>query len=70
MLRNRSLSFPSEETFGHANPFEVLRRLIPIRSLHHSEKRYCYSNSFCDGVLRITIFLMCPPLLTKELRHW
>jgi len=62
-------SFPSEETFSHATPFEVLRQCIPIWSLNHSDKHCCYRNSVCDGLLRITVFLLCTPFWTKELRN-
>jgi len=67
MLNNWLLSFPSY----HATPFEVHRRRIPTRrSLIHSEMRCCYRNSVCDGVLRITICVLCTPLWTKELLIW
>ena len=69
MQSNWPLSFPSEETFSHATPFEELRRRIPIRSIIHSEKRCCYRNSVCGDAPRITIFLPCTPPLTKELCH-
>ena len=63
------LSFPSEEKLSHATPFDVLRQQIPIRSLIHSDKRSYYKRYICDGMLRLRIFLLCTPLLTKELRH-
>jgi len=70
MLSNWLISFTSQETFSHANAFAVLHRRIPIRSLIHSDKRCCYRNSVCDGVLRITICLLCTPLWNKELLIW
>ena len=62
MLNNWLLSFPSH----HANPFEVHGSRIPTQSLIHSEVHCCYRNSVCDGVLRITISLLCTPLWIKN----
>ena len=39
----------------------------PVQSLIHTAKRCCYRKSLPEAVLRIRIFLMCIPLVKKQI---